>query len=151
VYVNCWNGVVNNVKTSVAAGVEAENPEQGILVVFAGGQTSYLPTPERAGPVRILAAENGLLTVVSTNDSCVFTFSAGTRAFTATSSVSSAPTSSECNGVFNGDFKDKLTIDDHQTCAFVGGSINSPAMPVWRLSISASKPGSRSRVWKVGR
>ena len=33
-FVNCWNGVVNNVKTSVAAGVEAENPEQEILVVF---------------------------------------------------------------------------------------------------------------------
>lgn len=101
--------------------------------------------------MRILAAENGRLTVVSTNDSYVVTFNAGKQAFTATSSVSSAPTSGECNGVFNGDFKGKLTIDDHRTCAFVGGSINSTAMPVWRLSISASKPGSRSRVWNVGR
>jgi len=84
---NRWQGIVNGVRTIVYAGVETIDPQQGIVIVMtmpdypeeASGQRVL--TPVQTGSVRIVAAKNGLLTLVSTVGSYVLTFDVNARAF----------------------------------------------------------------------
>ena len=80
--VNCWRGILNGVETSVFAGVEPADvdSQQGIVVLTPSGD--FVPTPVRAGAARIVAARNGLLTLVTATGNYVLTFDVSTRTFT---------------------------------------------------------------------
>lgn len=124
--VNCWRGIVGGTDTSVYAGSEPQsvNPQQGIVVVLTA-TGSYIPTPVQAGPVQIVAAQNDILTLVTTNNAYVLTFDVNAQAFTAVNPVASVPSSSNgCDGVFAGTFIGDITVSSGQTCIFVAGGIN---------------------------
>ncbi len=83
--INCWQGIVNNVETTVYGGAQTEkfNPQQGLVVVEPKeGSIETRSTPVQAGGVRIVAEEGTLLTLVSALSHYVFTFDVKTRSFT---------------------------------------------------------------------
>jgi len=77
---NCWFGLVDGIETGVFAGVETSefDPQQGVVIV----QGDWVLTPVHAGAVRIVAAQDHLLTLVSATGQYVLTFDASTRTFT---------------------------------------------------------------------
>jgi hypothetical protein len=87
---NCWAGVINGVKTVVYAGADGSNgdPTQGVVYVVAfpgypqDVSGSRLPTPIMGGALHVVAAQNGILTLVSETGSYVLTFDVSTRVFT---------------------------------------------------------------------
>jgi hypothetical protein len=126
IVVNCWRGILGNVETSVYAGSEPEsiNPQQGIVVVFTASG-NYIPTPVEAGPVRIIAAQNDILTLVTTNNAYVLTFDVNTQSFTSVKPVGLVPPARNgCDGVYSGTFIGDITVISGQTCIFVAGGIN---------------------------
>lgn len=63
---NFWGGDINNVRIGVYAGYQPANPMQGVIVVFDNPESSSgqdYSVPVAAGPVRILAEKNGVLTL----------------------------------------------------------------------------------------
>src|SRR6266581_9281060 len=88
--VNCWAGLLNGTKTVVYAGAEGKegDPQQGVVYVVvipgypaevSGGRVI---TPVKGGTVRIVAAHDAVLTLVSETGSYVLTFDLNTRTFT---------------------------------------------------------------------
>ena len=90
--VNCWAGIVNGVKTIVYAGNESgdNDPQQGLVYVIGFSDTSSdingnrVLTPVKDGGVRIVAAQNFLLTLASISGDHIFTFDVTTRQFVST-------------------------------------------------------------------
>jgi hypothetical protein len=88
--VNCWAGVLNGIKTIVYAGAEGtdQDPQQGLVYLVAAPpypapvSGSRVLTPVKGGAVRIVAAQNTILTLVSATGSYVLTFDVNTRTFT---------------------------------------------------------------------
>lgn len=89
--VNYWQGMLNGVRTFVYAGsqtAEGTNPQQGVLIVQTipdypqQGSNQSVLTPVQAGPVSIVAAQNGIILLVSTTGSYLFTFNANTGTIT---------------------------------------------------------------------
>ena len=90
--VNCWQGILSGVKTEVFAGAESADvdQQQGIVYVlripdYSSQEETTLvavSTPVHAGAVRIVAAKNGILTLVSDTGHYVLTFDVSTRQFT---------------------------------------------------------------------
>lgn len=84
---NYWQGLLNGVRAFVYAGAQAAegtNPQQGIIIVQTipdypqQASTESLLTPVQAGPVSIVAAQNGLFLLTATTGSYVFAFDAST-------------------------------------------------------------------------
>lgn len=63
---NFWGGDVNGVRVGVYAGYRPADPTQGVIIVFDNPDSSvgqdYL-VPVAAGPVRIVAGKDGVLTL----------------------------------------------------------------------------------------
>lgn len=85
---NRWQGIQNGVRTLVYAGVDADDAQQGVVIVqtipdYPGDVSGQrVLTPVRAGAVCVVVAQNGLLTLVSDTDSYVLTFNVSTGTFT---------------------------------------------------------------------
>jgi len=80
---NCWHGVVNGAQTQVFAGAEtADIDTQQGAVILMRGVPNLIPTPLHAGGVRIVAAQQSLLTLISADGPYVLTFDASTGKFT---------------------------------------------------------------------
>lgn len=94
---NCWQGVVNKNKTTVYVGVEAHHnpdipdktdPQQGVVFIWTIANypeetgLQKILTPVRVGAVHITAEQNGVLTLVSTDNSHAFIFDVNTKKFT---------------------------------------------------------------------
>lgn len=63
---NFWGGDINNVRIGVYAGYRPDNPMQGVIIVFDNPESSAgqdYSVPIAAGPVRIIAEKNGVLTL----------------------------------------------------------------------------------------
>jgi hypothetical protein len=123
--VNCWQGMLGNVETTVYAGSESRggNPQQGVVVVWTT-TGNYVPTPIQAGPVRIVTEQNETLTLVTTNNAYVLMFDIDTQTFTSVKPVGSVPASGDgCDGVYSGTFIGDIRVSSGQTCIFVAGGI----------------------------
>lgn len=124
--VNCWGGIVNNDEMMVWAGAQSQeyNPQQGVVIIFGSSAKNSVLTPIQAGAVRIVAARNNILTLVSANNAYALTFDVGTQAFTSVNPVGSAPTSGNaCNGIYGGTFTGNINVSVGQNCVFVGGGV----------------------------
>jgi hypothetical protein len=88
--ISCWQGLQNGSKLNIYAGSLAtdNDPAQGVVIFFPSvGDTGFVPTPVPAGPVRIVAVQNGLVLLVSTTSPYVFTFNSDTQSFSPTAIV----------------------------------------------------------------
>jgi hypothetical protein len=89
--VNYWQGILNGVRTYIYAGsqtAEGTNPQQGVLIIQTTpdypleGSTAPILTPVQAGPVSIVAAQDGTILAVSATGSYVFTLNTNTGTIT---------------------------------------------------------------------
>jgi hypothetical protein len=94
---NRWEGLVNGNETAIYAGGEPpdDDPDQGIVVTLTDLPTGPIARTEltnvRGGPVRIVAENNGVLTLVSARGSYVFTFDTNSGLFTSTAVDTTPP------------------------------------------------------------
>jgi hypothetical protein len=113
IIVNCWVGLVNGQEMVVSAGVQPEflDPQQGVVCVLA----DCVPTPVKAGAVRILAAQNGVFTIGSLNGSYTVTFNISTGAFASPTTTTAAAT--------GGQYSDVATLRAAISPASVNGTV----------------------------
>jgi hypothetical protein len=90
---NRWQSLQNGSEITVYAGADAMDPEQGIAIIAAGAAYPAEPTavsvltPVRAGAIRVVAAQSGLLLLTSATGSYVFTLNIASAAFTSVATV----------------------------------------------------------------